>query len=155
MSQLSSVQWDLDNPFIHEIEVNESDTDRLGHTNNRVYLKWMEDISWLHVAPLGMDWQAHEDTQRAMAITRTEIDYLASSYAGDKLILATWITSCDNRLLSSRQFQLVRAFDGKTLIRAKSFYACIDLKNGKPARMPKLFIDVHKQAMLAHNLINE
>jgi len=146
------IQWDLPNPFIHHITVQKDETDRLGHTNNQVYLKWLEAISWEHIATLGMDWDMHERLNRAMAITRTEIDYVAATFDGDELILATWITGSDARLTSQRQFQIIRASDHKTVIRAKSFYACIDFKTGRPARMPKEFIEVHKTAMEQHGL---
>ena len=146
------IQWDLANPFLMTITVKADETDRLGHTNNQVYLKWLEQISWQHVESLGMDWAMHERLSRAMAITRTEIDYLAASYDGDELLLATWIDKSDQRLTSSRRFQLVRLNDHKTIIKAQSFYACIDLKSGRPARMPKEFAKVHAKAISAHCL---
>jgi acyl-CoA thioester hydrolase len=147
---MEGIQWDLPNPYLMTITVQASETDRLGHTNNQVYLKWLEQISWQHIESLGMDWPLHERLSRAMAITRTEIDYLASSYKDDDLLLATWISSSDQRITSSRRFQLVRLSDHKTIIKAQSFYACIDLKTGRPARMPKEFIDVHRQALAVH-----
>lgn len=147
---MADIQWDLPNPFLMNITVQACETDRLGHTNNQVYLKWLEQISWLHIESLGMDWPMHERLSRAMAITRTEIDYLASSYKDDELLLATWISSSDQRITSSRRFQLVRLSDHKTIIKAQSFYACIDLKTGRPARMPKEFIDVHGRALAVH-----
>lgn len=150
---MADIQWELDNPFLMNITVQADETDRLGHTNNQVYLKWLEQISWQHIESLGMDWPMHERLSRAMAITRTEIDYLASSYEADELLLATWISASDGRLTSARQFQLVRLSDQKTLIKAQSFYACIDLKSGRPARMPKEFVDVHNQALSAHQVI--
>ncbi|MGK0443422.1 MAG: acyl-CoA thioester hydrolase [Bermanella sp.] len=147
---MEDIQWDLPNPYLMTITVQADETDRLGHTNNQVYLKWLEQISWQHIESLGMDWPLHERLSRAMAITRTEIDYLASSYKDDDLLLATWISSSDQRITSSRRFQLVRLSDHKTIIKAQSFYACIDLKTGRPARMPKEFIDVHRQALAVH-----
>ena len=147
---MEDIHWDLPNPFLMNITVQADETDRLGHTNNQVYLKWLEQISWQHIESLGMDWPLHERLSRAMAITRTEIDYLASSYKDDDLLLATWISSSDQRITSSRRFQLVRLSDHKTIIKAQSFYACIDLKTGRPARMPKEFIDVHRQALAVH-----
>ena len=146
------IKWDLANPFLMNITVEADETDRLGHTNNQVYLKWLEQISWQHIESLGMDWPMHERLSRAMAITRTEIDYLAASYEGDELLLATWIDQSDQRLTSSRRFQLVRLNDNKTIIKAQSFYACIDLKSGRPARMPKEFVEVHAKAISAHGL---
>ncbi|OZG74738.1 thioesterase [Hahella sp. CCB-MM4] len=149
------IEWDLANPHTRPIQVVEEDTDRLGHTNNTAYLRWMEEVSWHHIEPLGMDWQAHEESGKAMAITRTEIDYLASAYAGEELMIATWITGCDGRLTSSRQFQIVRRRDGRTLVRAKCRYACIDMASGRPARMPKAFVECHRRAMDAHGLTGQ
>ena len=130
------MQWDYDDPFTMDITVAEADTDRLGHTNNQVYLKWFEQISWLHIEPRGMSWELQEKLGKAMAITRTEINYLGASYASEQLQVATWITHSDGRLLSTREFQIIRISDQKTLVRAKSAYACIDLKSGRPSRMP-------------------
>jgi acyl-CoA thioester hydrolase len=135
------MKWDYPNPFIMDITVAEADTDRLGHTNNQVYLKWFEDVSWQHVEPNGMPWALQEELGKAMAITRTEIDYIAASYVGEQLQLATWIISSDGRLLSSRAFQIVRPSDNKVLARAQSHYACIDLKTGRPSRMPNAISD--------------
>ena len=147
---MSDFQWGLPDPFLMNITVQANETDRLGHTNNQVYLKWLEQISWQHIESLGMDWPMHERLSRAMAITRTEIDYLAASYEGDELVLATWISASDQRLTSSRTFQLVRLNDNKTIIKAQSFYACIDFTSGRPARMPQEFIEVHAKALSTH-----
>jgi acyl-CoA thioester hydrolase len=135
------MQWDYPDPYIMDITVSDDDTDRLGHTNNQVYLKWFEQISWLHIEQGGIPWSFQEELGKAMAITRTEIDYKGASYAGEALKVATWITHSDGRLLTSRGFQIIRPSDKKTLVRAKSYYACIDLKTGRPSRMPKVIAD--------------
>lgn len=143
----SDLDWMHPNPFTLTIRVASEDTDRLGHTNNVVYLKWFEDISWRHIEPLGMGWNVQDELGKAMAIVRTEIDYLASSYAGDELILGTWMTQSDQKLNSSRMFQLIRLADRKTLVKALSNYVCIDLKTGKPTRMPKVFCEAHAKGL--------
>ena len=107
-----------------------------------VYVRWLEDVSWAHIESLGMTWELHEETGKAMAITRTEIDYLAAANTGDRLILGTWLTGYDGRFRSSRQFQLVRVADGKTLVRAVSTHACVDLKSQRPARAPRAFGEI-------------
>ncbi|TVP58135.1 MAG: acyl-CoA thioesterase [Halomonadaceae bacterium] len=129
-------QWQLPDPFTANITVTPADTDRLGHANNVVYVQWMEDISWAHIESLGMTWELHQAHGKAMAIVRTEIDYLAPAHAGDQLVLATWLTDFDGRLRSSRQFQLVRPADGRTLITAQCRHVCIDIHNQKPVRVP-------------------
>lgn len=143
------VQWDLPDPFTIEITVRDDDTDRLGHANNVVYVRWLEDVSWAHIESLGMTWALHEATGKAMAITRTEIDYLMAANAGDRLLLGTWLTGYDGRFRSSRQFQLVRPADGRTLVRATSTHACVDLKTQRPSRAPKAFADILTAAAVA------
>lgn len=149
MTEQTPIQWDLPDPFTLEILVVEDDTDELGHANNVVYVRWLEDVSWAHIKSLGMTWELHEATGKAMAITRTEIDYLASANPGDRLLLGTWLTGFDGRFRSARQFQLVRLVDGKTLMRAVSTHACVDLKTQRPSRAPKEFSDILQAACVA------
>ena len=147
--QQHDIDWDLPAPFAIKIAVRPEDTDRLGHANNVVYVRWLEDVSWAHIESLGMTWELHEKTGKAMAITRTEIDYLASANAGDQLVLGTWLTDYDGRFRSARQFQLVRPSDGRTLVRAVSTHACVDLKSQRPARAPKEFAEILGSAVVA------
>jgi len=139
--------WRLPNPFVKEIEVGGEDTDRLGHTNNVCYLKWLESIAWEHMEHLNCGWQVNELTSKAMAITHTEMDYLASSYAGETLILGTWIKESDFRFTSARYFELFRISDGKLLLKAQMKFACIDLKKGRASRMSNELIQAHQQAI--------
>lgn len=145
---MSDLSWDLPDPFTMPIRVAVEDIDRLGHTNNQVYLRWLEELSWRHVESLGFGWEAYEQHGLAMAIRRTEIDYLGACYAGDELIMGTWITDCDGRLSSERKFQLLRVEDGRTMLRAKVTYVCIELKSGKPRRMPPEYVAFHEQALV-------
>ena len=147
--QHQDIAWDLPAPFTIDITVQAEDTDRLGHANNVVYVRWLEDVSWAHIESLGMTWSLHEKTGKAMAITRTEIDYLASANTGDQLVLGTWLTDYDGRFRSARQFQLVRPSDGKTLVRAVSTHACVDMKSQRPARAPKEFAEILGSAVVA------
>ncbi len=147
----TTLPWDLPHPFLLEIKVDASHMDRLGHANNTHYVQWMQTISWQHVENIGMGWSLQQTEGRAMAIVRTEIDYIASAYADDHLFMGTWITACDDRLQSTRQFQLIRVADQKTLLRATCRYVCIDLKKGKPMRMPASFIQAHHHAIGLHS----
>lgn len=145
----TDIIWDLPDPFTIDVTVRDEDTDRLGHANNVVYVRWLEDVSWAHIESLGMTWALHEKTGKAMAITRTEIDYLAAANADDHLVLGTWLTGYDGRFRSSRQFQLVRPSDGKTLVRAVSTHACVDMKTQRPSRAPKEFAEILGAAAVA------
>lgn len=148
MSEQPSLNWDLPDPFTMTITVRPDDTDRLGHANNVVYVRWLEDVSWAHIDSLGMTWALHEQTGKAMAITRTEVDYLMAANAGDELVLGTWLTDWDGRFRSARQFQLIRPADGRTLLRALSTHACVDLRSQRPSRAPEEFARILSSAMV-------
>lgn len=148
MSEQPSLNWDLPDPFTINITVRPDDTDRLGHANNVVYVRWLEDVSWAHIDSLGMTWALHEQTGKAMAITRTEVDYLMAANAGDELVLGTWLTDWDGRFRSARQFQLIRPADGRTLLRALSTHACVDLRSQRPSRAPAEFARILSSAMV-------
>ncbi len=114
------------------------DIDEFEHVNNAVYVQWMEQCAWEHSKHLGLGFAEYHD--RGMAVLRHEIDYLASAYADEELEMATWIISSDQRLKMDRLFQLVRAADGVTLLRARTTFVCIELSTGRPKRMPAEFI---------------
>lgn len=134
--EASSINWQWPHPFVKKITIKTTDTDRLGHTNNVRYLEWLEGIAWEHIKSLGSGWEEMHKLGNALAITRTEIDYIAASYKDDELLLGTWITASDQRFKCARHFQLIRLRDTKTILRAHMQFACISLKNGRPTKMP-------------------
>ncbi|MBD9484601.1 acyl-CoA thioesterase [Pseudomonas sp. PDM14] len=140
--------WDLATPFVIDLSVTADDIDGLGHANNAVYVSWLERCAWRHSQSLGLDLAEYRRLDRAMAVVRHEIDYLASAYEGEALQLATWIIESDQRLKMTRHFQLVRPSDACTLLRARTTFVCIELSTGKPKRMPVEFIEGYGQALL-------
>ncbi|WXL24456.1 thioesterase family protein [Ectopseudomonas mendocina] len=145
--------WDYANPFVIDLRVNADDIDGLGHANNAVYVSWLERCAWRHSQFLGLDLAEYRRLDRAMAVVRHEIDYLASAYEDQQLQMATWIVESDNRLKMSRHFQLIRPEDGLTLLRAKTTFVCIELSTGKPKRMPPEFVEGYGGALLSADLL--
>lgn len=131
--------WDLPSPFVIELVVEASAIDHFGHANNAQYLRWIEQVSWAHSAELGLDLARYRELDRAMVVHRHELDYLAPALEGDRLQLATWIVECDGRLTLTRRFQLLRPADGRTLLRARTRFACIALSSGRARRLPAEF----------------
>lgn len=130
------MSWDREGAYVIDVQVSAEHIDELGHANNAVYVSWLERCAWSHSQSLGLGIEDYRRLDRAMAVLRHEIDYLASAYEGDRLQLATWICESDQRLRMKRQFQLVRPADGATLLRAQTTFVCIELSSGKPKRMP-------------------
>lgn len=64
------------------------DIDELGHVNNAVYLKWIQDVATAH-------WSAVAAPEHLAAfvwvVTRHEIDYLRQTLEGETLTLTTWV----------------------------------------------------------------
>ena len=143
------MSWDLPGPFVLEIEVGAEHIDVLGHANNAVYVGWMERCAWAHSQSLGLSIDDYRRLDRAMAVVRHEIDYLAAAWQGERLQLGTWIVASDRRLSMFRQFQLWRPADGTTLLRARTRFACIELSSGKPRRMPVEFVEGYGRALVS------
>lgn len=141
--------WDHANPFTLPTQVAPEDIDGLNHTNNTVYVKWCEQVAWAHSVALGLDLDRYKEVNRAMAITRSEYDYLQASREGEQVVVATWITDWDRKLTMHRQFQVIRCSDSVTLLRARMRFACIDLTSGRPRRMPQEFLTGYGPAVLS------
>lgn len=141
------MNWDHAAPFILDLHVAAADIDGLGHANNAVYVTWLERCAWRHSQRLGLDLDVYRQLDRAMAVVRHEIDYLAPAHEADALQLGTWILDWDRRLKMTRHFQLIRPADGRTLLRAQTTFVCIELSSGRPRRMPTEFVDGYGAAI--------
>jgi acyl-CoA thioester hydrolase len=133
------MDWDYPEPFWIDIRVEKADVDRLGHTNNAVYVRWCEQVAWAHADAVGVGFDAWERLDRAMAVRRTELEYLAPSFEGEVLRVANWVTEVDGRLRATRHFQICRPSDEATLLRGDIYFVCIEISSGKPRRLPDEF----------------
>ncbi|MFT4046911.1 MAG: thioesterase family protein [Solimonas sp.] len=131
--------WDVEKPFVEIVTMQSGDIDRFGHTNNVVYLSLLERVAWSHSVSLGLDFEAYEKLGSGCVARRHELDYLAPTFAGDTLWLATWVHENDLRLSLWRRYQIVRASDRRTVLRGQTQWVCVDMKSGKPKRMPPEF----------------
>lgn len=134
------INWDLPDVHYLEVVVPPESIDLFGHVNNTEYLRFMEKIAWQHTQTLGLGWDMYQRLNRAMVARRTEVDYLAPAFEGEKLLVGTWIVSNDQRLTLVRRYQIIRASDGLTLLRGRTKWVCVALDSGKPRRMPPEFL---------------
>lgn len=132
--------WDYPQPHVLPMTVGRESIDLMGHANNVEYLRWLESVAWQHSNVLGLDWAAYQRLDRAMVARHTELTYLAPAFAGDELLIGTWIVENDQKLSIVRQYQLVRPKDGKTLLRGRTQWVCVEISTGKPKRMPAEFL---------------
>ena len=142
-SEPVAIVWDYPDPFLVDIVVKPDYIDDFQHTNNVVYLTWMAKVAWEHSKVLGFDFNAYEKIGKGMVVRAHEMEYLAPSHEGETITVATWITGNDKKLRLRRRFQMVNAATSKTLLRGRTDFVCIDIKSGRPTRMPEAFIKAY------------
>ncbi|MDH4612441.1 thioesterase family protein [Pseudomonas sp. BN102] len=140
------MNWDRPNPFLIEVVVGNADIDGLGHVNHSIYVKWLEQCSWTQSLSLGMSLSDYQRMDRGMAVVRNELDYLASAYEGDRLLVGTWIVALEKRVKLVRHFQIIRPADQQLLLRAQTSFVCVEISSGRPRRMPEEFLEAYERA---------
>ena len=118
----------VNEPFELAIAVEPSDIDQLGHVNNVIYLRWVQDVAvahWQSVAP------AADQAKLLWVVVRHEIDYKQPAYLSDAIIARTWVGTA-SRLRFERHTELLRASDRSVLARARTVWCPLDAQTGKP-----------------------
>ena len=142
------MDWDYPRPYTLPATPRGDDIDGLNHTNNAVYVQWCERTGWAHSEALGLSLADYRRLDRAMAIRRSEYDYLLPTVLGERLTLATWLLASDGKLTMERGFQLVRDRDQATILRGRWNLVCIELSSGRVRRMPEAFRRAYLAAMV-------
>lgn len=120
------------------------DIDELHHVSNLVYVRWVQQVAEAHSSTVGYDHGAYRKMGAVFVVRRHEIDYLASAYHGDRILLATWVDSW-KAASSVRMTTISRITRGDgtvgpapvVLARARTLWALINLDTGRPTRMPQ------------------
>ena len=110
----------------------EEDIDELGHVNNAVWVRWIQDVAtahWYAMAPA-----AHRDAY-VWVVVRHEIDYLRAVLLGETVIGRTWVPEPPRGARFDRHVEF-QADDGKVRVRAKTTWAVLDKATGRPLRVP-------------------
>lgn len=144
------MNWDYPNPHTCAVAATAADIDGLNHTNNAVYVKWCEQAAWAHSESLGLCLADYHRLDRAMAIRRSQYEYLLPTFAGEALLIGTWLVANDGKARMQRRFQVVRLADGATVLRGCWDLVCIQLGTGRVSRMPEEFKSVYLPAVQGH-----
>ena len=106
--------------------------DAMGHVNNAVWVRWMEDIATAH-------WQAAALPQHQAAygwvVTRHEIDYRGNITLGESVLAETFIDTSPSGARFDRRVDFHNAA-GKVIVSARTTWAMIDLASGRLIRVP-------------------
>lgn len=113
------------------IEIRGDDIDRLGHVNNVVYLRWIQDAAIAHWRVLATP---EQQTAVAWVVMRHEIDYKRPARLGDGIIARTWVGAA-SRNTFERHTEILRATDRKVLVQARTLWCPIDPTTGRPVQV--------------------
>jgi acyl-CoA thioester hydrolase len=63
------------------------------------------------------------------------IEYLRPTFAGEPLIVRTWVAGF-RKVTSLRRYQIIRVADERVLAKAATDWAFVNYRTGQPARVP-------------------
>ena len=119
--------------FELSITVQHSDIDALGHVNNVVYLRWMQEAATAH-------WEAAASADLrslvSWVVIRHEIDYKAPAFAGERLVARTWVGEPAGATWE-RFIEIRHAAGDRLLAKGRSVYAALDRATGRPRRVDR------------------
>ena len=117
--------------YQHDIQIDALDIDFMGHVNNAVYLRWVQDavISyWQKVAP------AEAVAQHLWVALKHEITYRAPAFQDDTVLAEVIATGVQG----SRAFFTTLIQRGDTILaEVKSSWCCLDTATRRPARIAR------------------
>ena len=114
-----------------EITAGPEHIDELGHVNNAVWVKWIQDVAvahWAAIAP-----PAHREAY-IWVVTRHEIDYRGNVAEGETVVGETWVPDPPRGARFDRHVRFTGT-DGRVKVEAKSTWALIDRASGRLMRV--------------------
>jgi acyl-CoA thioester hydrolase len=119
----------------HSIAIEPADIDHMGHVNNAVYLRWVQDAVveyWESVAP------ADAIARHLWVALKHEISYRRPAFLGDGVIAEV----VAQRAQGARTFFSTLFRRGEEVIaEVNSSWCCLDAKTLRPARLATEVID--------------
>jgi acyl-CoA thioester hydrolase len=121
--------------FSHRLEVRFRDCDAMGHTNNAVYLTYLEQARFAHWRSLwGFgDPQTPPDLP-GVILARVEADYRRPSRYGDTLEIRLRVAEI-GRTSFRYEYEIVDG-QGRTVLTARTVQVMYDYAAGKPVPIP-------------------
>ena len=121
------------NGFERRFTAARADIDELGHVNNAVWVRWVQEMAVAH-------WEASAPAEHQAAffwvVVRHEIDYPRPLREGESVTARTWVGDAPR---GARFDRFVEFSDegGATYVRAKTTWAIIDRESGRVTRVPR------------------
>jgi acyl-CoA thioester hydrolase len=118
-------------PFQQRFTAAAADIDELGHVNNAVWVRWIQDIAvahWAAVAP------ADHVAAYFWVVTRHEIDYRGNLVKGESVTGETWVADAPRGARFDRHVRFT-GDDGRVKVEAKTTWAMLERASGRLMRV--------------------
>ncbi len=123
--------------YTRQITAGPDDIDELGHVNNAVWVRWIQDVAVAH-------WHALATPEQHAAyvwvITRHEIDYRGSVLDGETVTAETWVADAPKGARFDRLMRFTGT-DGRVKVDARTTWALLDRQSGRLLRVPAEVVD--------------
>jgi acyl-CoA thioester hydrolase len=121
--------------FIHRLEVRFRDCDAMGHTNNAVYLTYLEQTRFAHWRALwGFGTPQLPPGLPGVILARVECDYKRPTKYGDVLEIRLTVAEI-GRTSFRYEYEIVDE-EGRTVLLAKTVQVMYDYTAEKPVPIP-------------------
>ncbi|MEO5681556.1 MAG: thioesterase family protein [Chitinophagaceae bacterium] len=127
--------------FEYRITATADDIDALGHVNNIVYLRWVQEAAVAHWTALS---NAAINEKYSWVVMRHEIDYLQPALLNDQILAYTWVGK-NAGARSERHTQLCNAVTGKKLAEAVTTWCLLDAATMRPKRIEAAILSLFEQ----------
>ncbi|WP_426262773.1 acyl-CoA thioesterase [Sphingomonas sp. PWP1-2] len=117
--------------FVQAITASAADIDELGHVNNAVWVRWIQEIAVAHWIAQALP--EHRDAY-FWVVTRHEVDYRGNVGVGETVTGETWVAAAPKGARFDRAVRFTGA-DGKVKVEAVTTWAMLDRVTGKLARV--------------------
>lgn len=111
------------------------DTDAGGVVHNLAYLRFIETCRTRLAGQMGMNMREMVAAGEVPVVVRTEIDYRRPALLSDHLEIHGVLDAVDRARFWCR-FEIRRPSDGALLVTSRQALALMNLKSGRPVRLP-------------------
>jgi acyl-CoA thioester hydrolase len=115
------------------------DIDMMWQLNNAVYLAYIEDVGTHVCEAHGWSIQRMMEEGFMLIVRRHRIKFRQPAKMGDELEIATWYSDAQ-RTNAVRHYTIRRVEDGELLVQARTRWVWINVKTGRPIRIPEYFL---------------
>ena len=117
------------------------------HANNVQIVGWIDEAARAHGDASGLTRERMHSEGRMWFVARHEIDYLAESFAGDEILVGTWLTGI-TKTTAMRATKVWRrpadgTLDWELAVDALSRWVHMSLGTRRPTRIPAADLQVY------------